>query len=233
MMEFNSKTLILRISQKHERILSAREKDSMKLRHDRQMRMLQDHFNERLVQLLDSKEKLYNKQTQMLESKEVQLQSSRLMIESLKLEHKEACRQMSRIHAHQIKTKNSKLKEAEELIAGMQEMFDEMVKEVHAATADAKSSKLSLKHAKAKAANAHARYLQHKLLADELNDEVCFADRASSEIESELQQSREMIDYLFGRLDEQQHDKSNWNPEVHRQGGWREDLNTLRESVQI
>lgn len=27
--------------------------------------------------------------------------------------------------------------------------------------------------------------------------------------------------------------KSNWNPEVHRQGGWREDLNTLRESVQI
>ena len=27
--------------------------------------------------------------------------------------------------------------------------------------------------------------------------------------------------------------KSNWNPAIHRQGGWREDLNTLRDSEQI
>ncbi|KAL3779114.1 hypothetical protein ACHAWO_005927 [Cyclotella atomus] len=79
---------------------------------------------------------------------------------------------MQTIHAGCLESKKEQLRQANELVAGMQEMFEEMTKEVMDATTESEDAMKRMDRLKSKAVSAHAKYIEHKLLANELNDEV-------------------------------------------------------------
>ena len=154
----------------------------------------------------DQSDKIRSQFNRRLDSAYSEVDSKSEEISMLKEDHRIAMKKMTATHARELSSKNHKLKQANDLVAGMQEMFEEMSKEVLDATATAQSNIAALDRAKKKAAHAHARYIEQKLISGELNDEVCSADNAISDVEADLKQSQEMIDYLYSRLEEQERD---------------------------
>lgn len=103
-----------------------------------------------------------------------------------------------------MKSKNDRVKEAEELAEGLHVLFSEMVDEVGDASKSARKSKKELKDAKASAAKAHAAYVEHKLLSNLLKDEVRDAQVDEVSSREKVEQYSEIIEYLSRELEEQQ-----------------------------
>lgn len=103
-----------------------------------------------------------------------------------------------------MKSKNDRVKEAEELAEGLHVLFSEMVDEVGDASKSSRKSKKELKDAKASAAKAHAAYVEHKLLSNLLKDEVRDAQVDEVSSREKVEQYSEIIEYLSRELEEQQ-----------------------------
>jgi hypothetical protein len=103
-------------------------------------------------------------------------------------------------------SKKEQLRQADELVAGMQEMFEEMTKEVMDATTESEDAMKWMDMLKSKAASAHAKYIEHKLLANELNNEVRDSSLTQQQLELENEEYKATIEYLYDYLDEQQRD---------------------------
>ena len=202
---FSSNLLLFPYLQTKERAYSSEEKRRLLARFQKQVSLLHEQFDHRLSKEERSHCKSIDKLNKKLLSANTELDSNEYYIPALKEHHRQSLKKMTAVHAAELHQKNSKIKAANDLVAGMQEMFDEMSKEVIDATTAAEKSSTSLAVAKQKAAEAHAKFIEHKLLAGELTDEIVFVDCASADMEADLEQSREMIDYLY-RLEEQQSD---------------------------
>jgi predicted HAD superfamily hydrolase len=111
---------------------------------------------------------------------------------------------MQTIHADRLESKKEQLRQADELVAGMQEMFEEMTKEVMDATTESEDAMKQMDRLKSKAVSAHAKYIEHKLLANELNDEVRDSSLTQQQLELENEEYKATIEYLYNCLDEQQ-----------------------------
>jgi hypothetical protein len=97
-----------------------------------------------------------------------------------------------------IQSKNKQLRDANELIAGYQEMFFEMADEVTHSNRAKKGAATDLARLKEKFASTHFKYIEHKLLSAELQDEI--RDKVQvSDLSS-------IVDYLYDELDRQRDD---------------------------
>lgn len=155
--------------------------------------------------LSKSKQQL-SKTTKQCESIFEDLQRSKQYIDTLKVQHKSTIAQMKQLHAATIESKNKQLKEADELVEGLEEMFQEMVAEVNDATNSANTSSQRLERAKAKASQAHSKLMEHKILTGELKDELRDGELATKDLTNELEECREAIDYLYDERERMQTD---------------------------
>ena len=122
----------------------------------------------------------------------------------MKLRHKNVITKIKRDNARALQTKNDRVKAAEELALGLQELFNEMVDEVSQASKSSNKSKKEVKEAKAKAAKAHADYVEHKLLSDMLKDEVRDAHHSELSLKAKVEEYGDVIDYLSREMEEQE-----------------------------
>jgi chromosome segregation ATPase len=99
-------------------------------------------------------------------------------------------------------SKNEDLKEARDLIDGMEELFQELSKEVHVAQNDRRKAESNVSLLKERAARAHRNYIEHKLLSAELKDEVREGELTTLELQMQVDEFSETIDYLYERLEE-------------------------------
>ncbi|KAL3792530.1 hypothetical protein ACHAWO_008401 [Cyclotella atomus] len=157
---------------KQKRSFASNDKRSMQQLFDKQLSATEEHYEKRLQSLEVLYKKQLNKTQNQLHSTNLELQSTKSKIDSLKLQHKLTIKRMQTIHADRLESKKEQLRQADELVAGMQEMFEEMTKEVMDATTESEDAMKQMDRLKSKAVSAHAKYIEHKLLANELNDEL-------------------------------------------------------------
>jgi chromosome segregation ATPase len=138
-------------------------------------------------------------------------------VDKLKIQHKEAITQMQQLHSNAIATTNAKLKAADKLVAGFEDMIHEMTKEVGDAVKSSCKYKHQLLNAKSKASRAHYNYMQYKLLSDSLNNEVCDSDKLMAKLHMEASEYEEVIDYLY---DEQSQMQQDFDQIVHYIDQW-------------
>ncbi len=105
-----------------------------------------------------------------------------------------------------IQSKNKQLRDANELIAGYQEMFFEMADEVSHSHRAKKGAATDLAKLKEKLASTHFKYIEHKLLSAELQDEIRDSDLLVSELKVQVSDLSSIVDYLYDELDRQHDD---------------------------
>lgn len=135
-----------------------------------------------------------------------ELQSSKKKIDDLKIKHKSALRNLRAHHAKAMASKSEELKDAQELIKGMDELFAELSTEVHAAEAEKRVAEAKVIGLKDRVARAHRNYVEHKLLSAELKDEVREGELNTLELQIQVNEFSKMIDYLYDKLDESRAD---------------------------
>jgi hypothetical protein len=135
----------------------------------------------------------------------------------VKIQHKEAITQIQQLHSNAVATKNAKLKAADNLVAGFEEMIKEMTTEVGDAVKSSYQYRHQLLNAKSKASRAHYNYMQYKLLSDSLNNEVCDNERLVAKLHMQASEYEEVIDYLY---DEQSQMQQNFDQIVHYIDQW-------------
>ena len=124
---------------------------------------------------------------------------------------------MQQLHSNAIATTNAKLKAADKLVAGFEEMIHEMTKEVGDAIKSSCKYKHQLLNAKSIASRAHHNYMQYKLLSDSLNNEVCDSDKLMAKLHMQASEYEEVIDYLY---DEQSQMQQNFDQIVRYIDQW-------------
>ncbi len=88
----------------------------------------------------------------------------------------------------------------------MQAMFYEMSDEVVDANKSSRLASDKMLKLKEKAAAAHHKYIEHKLLSLELKDEVRDKELRVSELELEVSEFSSIVDYLYEQVDQQRQD---------------------------
>ena len=115
-----------------------------------------------------------------------------------------AITQIQQLHSNAVATKNAKLKAADNLVAGFEEMIKEMTKEVGDAVKSSYQYRHQLLNAKSKASRAHYNYMQYKLLSDSLNNEVCDNEQLVAKLHMQASEYDEVIDYLYDEQSQMQ-----------------------------
>ena len=85
-------------------------------------------------------------------------------------------------------------------------MFEELSDEVHVAESDKRAAEANVSELKDRAARAHRNYIEHKLLSAELKDEVRDGELNTLELQIQVNEFSETVDYLYEKLDESRAD---------------------------
>jgi chromosome segregation ATPase len=101
-----------------------------------------------------------------------------------------------------MESKSEELKSAGELVKGMHELFEELSDEVHVAESDKRAAEANVSELKDRAARAHRNYVEHKLISAELKNEVRDGELNILELQIQVNELSETIDYLYKKLDE-------------------------------
>ena len=123
-------------------------------------------------------------------------------MDSLKIQHREAMAALKHRHAQAIESKNSLLKQYDSTIKGYEKMFTELLHKMK----DKHVSRRQMERLNKKAAQTHAKYLQHKVMYDALKDEVRDQQSTSLELRQRLEEYEATIDYLYNKIDNIQSD---------------------------
>jgi sugar-specific transcriptional regulator TrmB len=145
---------------------------------------------------------------QLLSEKRDMAREKQETMDALAARHRDAIINLRQRHSESMSRKDALLKESDELVQGFQDMFRELLNEMRGTkVARRKADELSKR-----AAQAHSRYLEQKLLNDSLTDEIIDTRATSIDLRTKIEEYEAMVDYLYDELDSQ---KSDFDSIVH------------------
>ena len=124
----------------------------------------------------------------------------------MKLSHCEQLNKQQKLHAQVVHSKNARLKSTDELVGGMQVMYDELLNEMKEACTTTRDSTKYAKQLHEHASSAHGNMRKQMEIINSLKDEICDEQQHSANLEKKVEECKVIIDCSYDEYDKREHE---------------------------